>query len=134
MTEGEHRGGITSQGRTICDKVEFLRPFALADDQFAEAGVTGVLNTSLAGRGVAGHFTEQVEDTVVEETFDSPTKVLSPAIIPEYSKPDVSPSPVGFQGSLKCVGEPIADEFTDAPDSDEAERTGGCSWNECDVE
>jgi hypothetical protein len=111
------------------DKREFLRPCPLTDDHFAEAGETGVLK-----RGVVGQYTDEKEDAVVERSVDSPTKVLSAAIIPGYSKPDVSPNPTGFQGSLKCVGEPIADEDTDAPDSDDAERTGGCSWNECDVE
>jgi hypothetical protein len=28
----------------------------------------------------------------------------------------------------------MADEDTDAPDSDEADSTGGCSWNESDAE
>jgi hypothetical protein len=71
---------------------------------------------------------------VVEQTVDSPTKVFSAAIIPGYSKPELRPRPTEFQGSSKCVGEPIADDETEAPDSDEAERMGGCSWNECDVE
>jgi len=31
-------------------------------------------------------------------------------------------------------GEPIAEEDTDAPDSDEAERTGGWLSKECDAE
>jgi len=31
-------------------------------------------------------------------------------------------------------GEPIAEEDTDAPDSEEAERTGGWASNECDPE
>jgi hypothetical protein len=79
-------------------------------------------------------MTEKVEEDVVEETVDSPTNVFSEAIMPGYSKPEVNPRPTGFQGSLKCVGEPIAEEDTEAPDSDEAERTGGCSWKECDAE
>jgi hypothetical protein len=73
-------------------------------------------------------------DESVEEVVDLPTKDFSAAIIPEYSKPDVSPRPMGFQDSLKCVGEPIAEDDTEAPDSEDAERCGGCSWKECDVE
>ena len=61
-------------------------------------------------------------DESVEEVVDLPTKDFSAAIIPEYSKPDVSPRPMGFQDSLKCVGEPIAEDDTEAPDSDDAER------------
>ena len=44
---------------------------------------------------------------------------------------------MGFQDSVNCGlsdGEPMADEGTDAQDSDDAERYGGCSWNECAVE
>jgi hypothetical protein len=44
---------------------------------------------------------EQVEDDDVDETVDSPTKALSAATIPGYSKLDVSPRPIGFQDSLK---------------------------------
>ena len=94
-----------------------MRPFDLARDQ-SDAGVLGVL--------------KDVED--IAETVDSPTKVFSAAIIPGYSKPGVKASPAGFHGSWKCVGEPIAEEDTEAPDSDEDESTGGCSWKECDVE
>lgn len=31
-------------------------------------------------------------------------------------------------------GEPIAEDDTEAPDSEDAESTGGISWNECEVE
>lgn len=31
-------------------------------------------------------------------------------------------------------GEPMADEDTEAPDSEDAERTGGISWKEFEVE
>lgn len=55
------------------------------------------------------------------------TKVFSGAIMPGYSKPEVKPSPMLLHESVNCTGEPMADEDTDAPDSDEAERTGGCS-------
>lgn len=59
--------------------------------------------------------------------------------MPGYSKPDASPRPlaIGFQGSVNCGlsdGEPTAEEDTDAQDSDEAERIGGWSWKEFDVE
>jgi len=39
--------------------------------------------------------------------------------------------------SLNCGtsdGEPIAEDDTEAPDSEDAERTGGISWKECEVE
>jgi hypothetical protein len=132
--KGEIVVGITSHGRTICDKREFLLPLGLGIDQFAEAGVMGVLNTFLSERGVVGDIREEIDDDTAERTVDSPTNVFSAAIMPWYSKLEVSPSPIGFQGSLYCVGEPIVEDDTEAPDSDEAERTGGCSWNECDVE
>ena len=49
----------------------------------------------------------------------------------------MGPSPIGFQESLNCGtsdGDPMAEEDTELPDSEEAERTGGSSWKECDVE
>jgi hypothetical protein len=87
--------------------------------------------------GVAGHAEEK--DSRLEGTLvDSPTQpgTLTGSTMPGYSKAGVSPRPAesGFQESLNCDGEPRADEDTDAPDSEEAESTGGCSWNECDVE
>jgi hypothetical protein len=72
---------MTSQGRISCDKREFLRPVGLANDQFAEAGVNGVLNTFPSVRGVVGDA-RKVEDDAVERTVDSPTKVFSCAIMP----------------------------------------------------
>jgi hypothetical protein len=57
--------------------------------------VTGVLKI-----GVVGDTMEEVEDDTVKETDDSPTKVFSLAVIPGYSKLEVSPSPMGFQESL----------------------------------
>jgi hypothetical protein len=50
--------------------------------------------------GVVGDTMEEVEDDIAEETVDSPTKVFSLAVIPGYSKLEVSPSPMGFQESL----------------------------------
>jgi hypothetical protein len=96
--------------------------------------VTGVLKTVLSDRGLVGDTREESEDAVVKGIVDLPTNVFSAAIIPGYSKPDVNPSPAGFHGSWKCDGESMAEEDTEAPDSDEADRTGGCSWKECDVE
>jgi hypothetical protein len=94
-TGGEKNAGITSHERTTCDNREFLRSLDLVDDQFADAGVTGVLKI-----GVVGDTMEEVEDDIAEETVDSPTKVFSLAVIPGYSKLEVSPSPMGFQESL----------------------------------
>jgi len=96
--------------------------------------VTGVLNTFLSACGLVGDATEELEDAVVKGTVDSPTNVFSVATIPGYSKPEVKPSPTEFHGSWKCDGESMAEEDTEALDSDEAESTGGCSWKECVVE
>jgi hypothetical protein len=54
-----------------------------------------------------------------------------------YSKLDVSPIAIGFHESLNWGvrdGESRAEEDTEAPDSDDAESTGGCSWKEFEVE
>lgn len=125
---------MTSHRRTTCDKREFLRPLVLLGDHVADAGVTGVLNTRLSACGLEGGTMEESGEAVVEETLDLPTNVFSAANIPGYSKPDVKPSPTGFHDSWKWGGEPMAEEDTEAPDSEEAESTGGCSWKECDVE
>jgi hypothetical protein len=131
--EEEHIVEPTLHGRTTCNRRDFLRPVGLANDQLAEAGVDGVLNTFPSERDVVGD-TRKGDDHDDERTVDSPTKVFSVAIMPGYSNVDVSPRPIGFQDSWKCVGEPIADDDTEAPDSEDAERIGGCSWKECDIE
>jgi hypothetical protein len=130
--EGELVAETTSHGRTTCDRREFLRPVGLHSGQFAEAGVDGVRKTFPSNRDIVGEGTEN--DDVVERIADSPTKVFSVATMPGYSNVEVSPRPIGFQDSGKCVGEPIADDDTEVPDSEDAERIGGCSWKECDVE
>lgn len=79
----------------------------------------------------------EIDEDIGELIIDSPTKAFSVATIPGYSKLDVRPSPIGFHGSLNCAacnGEPMADDDTEASDSEDAERIGGCSWNEGDVE
>jgi hypothetical protein len=140
-----------SLGRISCERREFLLPEQALDlepDHFAEAGVAGDLNTLLCelsnrgdgNLGVSGDATE--DDSSLEGTlFDSPTQpgTLSATTSPVYSKPEVSPSPcvIGFHDSWNCGlrdGEPMAEEETDAPDSDEADRIGGWSWNECEAE
>lgn len=50
--------------RTSFDKREFLRSLDLAEDQFAEAGVMGVLKTCFSERGVEGDATEEDDDLV----------------------------------------------------------------------
>lgn len=78
-----------------------------------------------------------MEKVADERIIDSPTKVFSTATIAGKSKLEVRPSPMGLHRSVKCAacnGEPRAEDDTEAPDSDEAERIGGCSWNEWDVE
>lgn len=45
--------------RASWDKREFLRSLDLTEDQVAEAGVTGVLNTGLSGCGVEGDAMEE---------------------------------------------------------------------------
>lgn len=97
--------------------------------------MVGVLNSLPSNGGVVvGDVTEEIEDESFEGTVNSPTKLFSVATIPGYSNPVVSPSPIGPQDSLKCVGEPSAEDDTEAPDSEDADRTGGCSWNGCDWE
>lgn len=157
--EGEASGvesGI-SLGRTTFDRREFLRLANAADlepDHFADAGVIGDLNTLLCEssdrgdgkRGERGDNATEEDDSVVEESFvDSPTHAaaLSATTSPSYSKLEVPctigiprPLVMGFHGSLNCGlsdGEPMLEEETDAPDSDEADRTGGCS-KECEAE
>jgi hypothetical protein len=42
-----------------------------------------------------------------------------------------------FHDSLNCGtvdGEPVAEDDTEALDSEDADRTGGKSWKECNVE
>ena len=80
-----------------------------------------------------------------EKAFDLPTHpgVLSAVTSPSYSKPVLfctigrpRPFAMGFHGSLNCgfkCGDPMAEEDTDAPDSEEAESTGGCS-KVCDAD
>lgn len=66
---------------------------------------------------------------IAERMVNLPTKVFSVAAMAGYSKLDVSP--IGFQDSTSnwgvTVGEPSADDDAEAPDSEEAERTGGRS-------
>ena len=90
--------------------------------------MTGVLKTFCLGFG-DGTEEEEKEETAMEETSDLPTYDLSFATMPEYSKPDVSPPiGMGFHGSVGTSdGEPTADEDTEAPDSDDADKTGGIS-------
>lgn len=132
-----------SLGRTSFERREFRRPANVLDldaDHLTEAGVDGVLNTFVCGNSDlkdAGDGEEkglELEGTLV----DSPTQpgTLTASAMPGNSKPEVRPRPAvsGFHGSLNWDGEPMADEDTEAPDSDEADRTGGCSWNESDAE
>ena len=135
MTEGEV---IVVMLRTVgpCDIREFLRSFGFKD-QVAEAGVTGVLNTCLLWPGGVGNATKEEDKTLGERTVDLPTYDLSDATIPGYSYPAVTPSPIVFHESSNCGtsdGEPIAEDDTEAPDSEDAERTGGCSWKEYEAE
>jgi hypothetical protein len=84
-----------------------------------------------------GEEEEEEEETVGKGTVDLPTYDLSVATIPGYSYPVVTPSPIVLHESLKCGtsdGEPMAEDDTEAPDSEDAERMGGCSWKECEVE
>jgi hypothetical protein len=130
-------------------------------DHLAEAGVDGDLNALLrepSDRGVwkRGDSEEEEEDGATEEgdsnlegtCVDSPTKPgpLSAMTKASYSKAALfcmmlgaSPNPlvVWFHGSLNwgCRdGDPITDDETDAPDSDEAERTGGWFSNDWETD
>lgn len=93
--------------------------------------MTGVLKTFCFGFGDGTEEDEEKEEAAMEETSDLPTYDLSFATMPEYSKPDVSPPMgIGFHGSVNwgtSDGEPTADEDTEAPDSDDADKTGGIS-------
>jgi hypothetical protein len=80
---------------------------------------------------------EEEVKAVDEGTVDLPTYDLSVATMPWYWYSAVTPSSIMFHESLNCGtsdGEPIAEDDTEAPDSEDAERTGGCSWKECEVE
>lgn len=127
MIEEEEVGeqGI-SHGWISLESAEFLRRLGFEEEQLAEAGVLGVLKTLLEALGVE----ERMEDVaVVERGVDLPTKFFSVATMDGYSRPDVSPMANGFQDSISnwgvIEGEPRAEDEAEAPDSDEAERTGG---------
>ena len=109
----------------------------LGQGRVAEAGVVGVLKTCLLQIGNTGDLTKGKDKVVgVEKSGDLPTKDFSAAML-EYSKPGAGPSAIGFHDSLNCgmiVGEPMADEDTEAPDSEDASRTGGISWKEWEME
>lgn len=68
------------------------------------------------------------------QKVDLPTKVLSAATTPECSKLAVIASPQGSSRYGWSDGEPVVEDGNEAPDSDEAERTGGRSRKECDAE
>jgi hypothetical protein len=132
-----------SLGRTTFERREFRRPanaFDLDADHLAEAGVADDLNTFWCeGSDVGVAERAEEKDSSFEEILvDSPTQpgTLTGSTMPGNSNPGVSPRPAesGFQESLNCDGEPMAEDDTVAPDSEEAESTGGCSWNECDIE
>ena len=111
----------------------------LEDDHLAEEGVVGVLNTFACGRSDSSVGDEEEKEVEFEGTLvDSPTQPgsLTCSTMPGYSKPDPRPSPADrwFQGSLNWLGEPMADEDTEAPDSEDADRIGGCSWKDRDAE
>jgi hypothetical protein len=84
VTEEEVTTG-RSRTWTSFDKREILRSFDLEEDQFAEAGILGVLKTCLYWKGDIGDVTEEDDEAVVEGTVDSPTKDFSGAIIAGYS-------------------------------------------------
>lgn len=158
MTGVEGECSKATSGRSLrrssFDRSEFLRcenTGCLGADHFADAGVTGDLNTLLCA--LPGRGDDDVEEGAIEEddsvkrTFvDSPTHpgTLSVAMSPSYSKPELlctigRPRPLLFIGchvSLNCGwrdGDPMFEEDTDAPDSEEVERMGGCS-KECETE
>jgi hypothetical protein len=109
-------------------------------NHFANRGVVGDLITllcELSKRGAVENATRGKDSTFKETRGDLPTQpgTLTCSIIPLYSKPRLFV--MGFHGSLNCglsEGEPMAEDDTDAQDSDEAHSTGGWSWKECDVE
>lgn len=106
------------------ERKEFLRRLDLEEGQLTEAGAVDV--------------EEDMKDVIVAEgTIDSPTNDFCSATMFGKSIPEVIMA-MGFQASISnwgvIEGEPRAEEDAEAPDSDEAERTGGWSWNEFRVE
>jgi len=121
----EEAGDVeTSLGVISLASREFLRRLHFIEVQLAEAGVVGVLKAVL--EAVDG---EGVKDVVVAEgTIDSPMNDFCSAAIVGKSIPEVIMA-MGFHASISnwgvVEGEPRAEEDTEAPDSEEAERTGG---------
>lgn len=74
---------------------------------------------------------------VAEGAIDSPTNDFCSAATVGNSKLEVIMA-MGFHASISnpgvIEGDPRAEEDADAPDSEEAERTGGWSWNEFRIE
>jgi len=116
-------------------------------DHFAEAGVAGDLNTLLSDRGQEEEAADEKGSDFEEMCVDSPTqpKTLSETTRLSHSKPALlwtmpvaRPSPfIAFQESLNLGfsdGDPMAEDDTEAPDSDEAERIGGWLSKECEAE
>lgn len=136
------RVSAISPGRISFERSEFRRSACVLDteiDHLAEAGIDGVLNTFACELSDScGGEVEGKEVELVGTLADSPTQPgsLTWSTMPAYSKPEASPRPADrwFQGSLNWEGEPMADEDTEAPDSDDADSTGGCSWKDMDAE
>ena len=93
-------------------------------DQLAEAGVVGVLKGLLE----AVDAEEERDIVVAEETIDSPTNDFCSAAMVGKSIPEVIMA-MGFHASISnwgvMEGDPRAEDDAEAPDSEEAERTGG---------
>lgn len=136
-----------SPGSTSRESMEFLLPApitALWPGTVAEAGAEGDLNTySGSDRASQEEIGRRVEEgdvrELVEIVVNSPTQPGAfSAGRPSYSKFGLlcrMGSPMllvimDFQDSLywgpRC-GDGILEDVTEAPDSDEAERIGGCS-------
>lgn len=82
----------------------------------------------ISGKGEGGAYVRGFPNWV--RLGSTQPGILTCSTIPGYSNPETKPKPLvmGFQVSTNCglsEGEPMAEEETEAHDSEEAESTGG---------
>lgn len=119
----------TSFGRTMLESKELLRRLDRKEIPLAEAGAVGVLKiVPEAEEEEEEEEWEEKNACVAEETIDLPTNDFCSATIAGKSIPEVIIA-MGFHASISnwgvMEGEPRAEEDAEAPDSEEADRTGG---------
>lgn len=134
----EEAGDVrTSSGMISFESKEFLRRLDLIKVRLAEAGVVGVLKAAFETVDVDEEMEEEKDVVIEKGVIDSPMNDFCSAAIVGKSIPEVIMA-IGFHASISnwgvVEGEPRAEEDAEAPDSEEAERIGGWSWNEFRVE